>query len=309
MAKMLRKSDQTWIAAKYWFAILVTRGKQALVLAGLGISATATLWAASPAGLDVEGRLEAAIYQEIVLGDLKDAAEQYQSVVRSSASKATAARALYRYARCLEKLEPRMKAYDIYLRLEKEYGDQAEAELARTRLANWEYPVAGPANLKFELGVVGKLPEGWFVPALPQDADHWAQLRRSGCMNRNSCAVVLVPDNAPVQVGNLMQSFKAAAYRGKIVRLTAWLRLEAIGPEDRAQMWLGVDRAGDKKGFFDDMSNRAVRSSEWTLSEIRARIDPDAASIKFGVMSIGKGRVWVDHVSFEVVPDSGLGQP
>jgi hypothetical protein len=309
MGKMLRKSDQARITVRYWFGMLFTRGKRALVLAGLGISATVTLWAASSAGLDVEGRLEAAIYQEIVLGDLKGAAEQYQSVIRSSASKATAARALYRYARCLEKLEPRMKAYDIYLRLEKEYGDQPEAELARARLANWEYPVAGPANLKFELGVAGKLPEGWFVPALPQDADHWAQLRRSGCMNRDSCAMVLVPENAPVQVGNLMQSFKATAYRGKTVRLTAWLRLETMGPEDRAQMWLGVDRADDKKGFFDDMSNRPVRSSEWTLSEIRARIDPDATSIKFGIMSIGKGRVWVDHVSFEVVPDNGLSHP
>ena len=47
--------------------------------------------------------------------------------------------------------------------------------------------------------------------------------------------------------------------------LTAWLRLEAMGPDDRAQMWLGVDRANDKKGFFDDMSDRAVRSAEWTL--------------------------------------------
>jgi hypothetical protein len=309
MAKMLRKSDQTRIAVKYWFDILFTRGKRALVLAGLATSVTATLWSASSTGLDVEGRLEAAIYQEIVLGDLKGAAEQYQAVIRSSASRATAARALYRYARCLEKLEPRMKAYDIYLRVEKEYGDQAEAELARARVANWEYPVSGPANLKFELGVAGKLPEGWFVPALPQDADHWAQLRQSGCMNYDSCAVVLVPDNAPVRVGNLMQSFKATAYRGKIVRLTAWLRLEAIGPDDRAQMWLGVDRADDKAGFFDDMSNRPVRSSEWTLREIRARIDQDATSIKFGVMSIGKGRVWVDHVSFEVVRDSSLSQP
>jgi hypothetical protein len=78
-------------------------------------------------------------------------------------------------------------------------------------------------------------------------------------MNRDSCAVVLVPENAPVQVGNLMQSFKATAYRGKTVRLTAWLRLETMGPEDRAQMWLGVDRADDKKGFFDDM--RIARSA------------------------------------------------
>jgi hypothetical protein len=99
-----------------------------------------------------------------------------------------------------------------------------------------------------------------------------------------------------------MQSFHAAAYRGKTVRLAAWLRLQASAPQDRAQMWLGVDRRNEQKGFFDDMGDRAVRSPEWTFAEIRARIDADAESIKFGVMSIGKGRVWVDHVTFEVVP-------
>jgi hypothetical protein len=246
--------------------------------------------------------MEAAIHQEIVVGDLKGAAEQYRSVIKRNASKAVVSRALYRYAQCLEKSGQRPEAYGVYIRVEKEYSDQAEAAMARARLANWEYSVSSPVNLQFEQGTVGKLPDGWFVPALPQDVDRWAQLRRSGCMNRDGCAVVLVPENAPVQAGNLMQSFNAAAYRGKTVRLTAWLRLEASAPGDRAQMWLGVDRRNDQKGFFDDMSDRAVRSAEWTFAEIRARIDADAASIKFGVMSIGKGRVWVDHVTFEVVP-------
>ena len=273
-----------------------------MVLAGLVAFVTGALWPAPPMGLDAEGRVEAAIHQEIVVGDLKGAAEQYQAVMKSSASRAALARALYRYARCLEKLEQRPEAYNIYIRVEKEYSDQAEAAMARGRLANWEYSVSSPVNLRFEQGTPGKLPDGWFVPALPQDVDRWAQLRRSGCLSRDSCAVVLAPDNAPVRVGNLMQSFNAAAYRGKTVRLTAWLRLEASAAEDRAQMWLGVDRMSDKQGFFDDMSDRAVRSAEWTFAEIRAPIDPDAASIKFGVMSIGKGRVWVDHVSFEVVP-------
>jgi hypothetical protein len=280
-----------------------------LAMAGLGALGAAALSSASPAALDPEGSLESAIHREIVLGDLKGAAEQYQSVIKSSTNRATVARALYRYGRCLEKLEPRTKAYDIYMRVEKEFSDQAEASLARARLSNWEYSVSGPANLKFDQGIAGKLPDGWFVPALPQDADHWAQLRRNGCMTHHDCAVVLVPDNAPVQVGNLMQSFRAAAYRGKTVRLTAWLRLESVAAEDRAQMWLGVDRVDDKKGFFDDMSNRPVRSPEWTFSEIRARIDSDATSVKFGIMSIGRGRVWVDDVSFEVVADTSTSRP
>ena len=47
-----------------------------------------------------------------------------------------------------------------------------------------------------------------------------------------------------------MQSFSAAAYRGKTVRLRAWVRVEAGAPGDRAQMWLKVDRPNGKVGFL-----------------------------------------------------------
>jgi len=294
VTEMLLKSDQSTIVFTQWFSMLFTRGRLALVLTILGASAAASA--------NFDERLEAAIHQEIVLGDLKGAMGQYQSVIRESASRPSVARALYRYGRCLEKLERRTEAFNVYTRVVRDYSDQPEAAATRVRLAGWEYSVSGPANLKFEQGLPGKLPDAWFVPALPNDVDHWAQLRHDGCMKNDSCAVVLVPENEPVRTGNLMQSFKAAAYRGKTVRLTAWLRLERSAAEDRGQMWLSVDRAEDKKGFFDDMSDRAVLSPEWTFREIRARIDRDATFIKFGVMSIGRGRVWVDNVSFEVVP-------
>jgi hypothetical protein len=290
--------------------MLFNRGKRTLLFIVLVV----LLLPAAIAGDSADRRLEAAIQREIVLGDLKGAMAQYQAVIREMPSKAAVSRALYRYARCLEKLERRSEAHDVYARLIKDFSDQAEAGWTRTRLAKWEYSVAAPANLTFEQGVPGKLPDAWFVPALPDDVDHWAQLRRTGCMNHDSCAVVLVPENAPVRAGNLMQSFKATAYRGKIVRLSAWLRLEASGPEDRGQMWLSVDRSlgqdgVEKTGFFDDMSDRAVRASEWTLREIRARVDDDATLIKFGVMSIGRGRVWVDRVSFAVVSDASVSRP
>ena len=308
MAEMLRKSDHLRTLFPQSLAILFFRGRQALVLISLAASATVLHPETAP-DIDAEEKLEAAIHTEIVLGDLRGAMAQYQALAAHPLDKAIGARALFRYARCLEKLDRRPEAYDVYRRIAKHYSDQPEAALARSRLADWEYSVSGPANLRFEQGIPGRLPDAWFVPALPKDADHWAQLQRSGCMGRESCAVVLVPENAPVRVGNLMQSFNAAAYRGKNVRLAAWLRLEASAPDDRAQMWLGVDRANDKKGFFDDMSGRPVRSSEWTLVEIRGRIDSDATFIKFGVMSIGRGRVWVEHVSFEVVSESSDSRP
>jgi hypothetical protein len=73
-------------------------------------------------------------------------------------------------------------------------------------------------------------------------------------------------------------------------------------PEDRAQMWLNVERANRRNGFFDNMDDRPVRSPEWSHCEITGEIGEDARFINFGVMSIGGGRVWVDDVSFDVIP-------
>ena len=253
---------------------------------------------------DAARQLESATHREVVRGDLKSAAAQYRAILgQSNVPRPIAARALYRLGQCLEKSGRLAEARDAYSRLLREYSDQsATAALARTRLneANWTVP--GPLNLKFDEGVPNKLPAAWFVPALPNDADNWAQLRTAGCLNPNSaCAVVMAPGNAPVRVSNLVQSFSAKAYRGRTVRFKAWLRVEAQAPEDHVQMWLSVDRSNDQKGFFDNMSDRPIRSSSWISSEIQTRIDDDATFIKFGIMSVGRGRVWVDDVSFETV--------
>ena len=113
--------------------------------------------------------------------------------------------------------------------------------------------------------------------------------------------MVRVPANAPSPVANLMQSFGAEAYRGKTVRLRAWLKLAPVDSQDRAQMFLSVDRTNRQTGFFDNMNDRPIRSVEWTKYEITGAVDRDASFINFGFMSIGKGTVWVDEVSFEIV--------
>jgi len=281
------------------------------LFAALAISVTLLHAGDGKATADPEVQLEAAIHREILLGDLAGAMEQYRAIIaRADASRTVSARALLQIGLCEEKLGQRKEAYDTYRRLVAQFGDQAAtASLARTKLAAW----SGPRNLKFEEGVPGKVPPGWFVPSLPKDADYLAELRRGdGCRSRAGCAVVMAPGNVPRPVGQLMQNFGAAAYIGKTVRLRAWLRLERFfwtdpgfrppDPEDRAQMWLNVERANRRNGFSDDMKDRPVRSTDWTLCEITGEIDEDARFISFGVMSIGGGRVWVDDVSFDVIP-------
>lgn len=240
--------------------------------------------------------MEAAIYQEVVLGNLRGAVEEYKAILgQPDKSLDTAARALFQLGQCQEKLGQHAASQSSYRRVLNEYGDEsALATLARTLTAGFP----GPRNLNFEEGVVGKAPAGWTVPVLPKDPNYSAELRRTGCRSSSGCVVVLVSANAPRSFGTMIQSFGAEAYRGKTVRLRAWLRVDAVRPDDGAQMRLAVDR----DGFWNNVDDRPVRSSEWTRSEIVSRIDEDVRFILIGIMSNARGRVWVDDISFEVVP-------
>jgi len=301
MAEMLPNPDTIAAVSRHYFRKLVlVIGSLVLVLA----------WSATR-DADIEKQLEAAIHREVVLGDLAGAIGEYGAILaRADAPRPVAARALLQTGECLEKLGRGREAYNSYRRVENEYGDQAAmVNLARTRLAAW----VGPRNLTFEEGPAGKVPPfPWTVQAPPQDASYVAELRRDGCRSRTGCAVVTALVNVPGQPGNLMQSFRAAAYRGKTVRLRSWLKLTQLFQtaaglwrfpvaEDRAQLWLRVVRTNGQAGFSDSMDNRPVRSSEWSPAEIIGEIDDDAQEISFGVMSYGGAHAWVDDMSFEVV--------
>ncbi len=154
-----------------------------------------------------------------------------------------------------------------------------------------------PQNLSFQQGETGKVPEGWFAPA------GRAELSRQGCRG-SGCAVIWLESGSPQPFGNLMQVVNAASYRGKTVRLRAWLRLDAGAPGDKAQMWFRVDLSNGKMGAFDNMGDRPVQAADWTPAEIVAKVAADAGTLNFGVMSVGKGRAWVDGVTLEVVDDA-----
>jgi hypothetical protein len=256
---------------------------------------------------DTERQLETAVYRETVTGDVAAAIGMYRAILAENGiARTVAARALWQLGQCQEKLGQRREAHATYARLVREFASEsAIAAQARGKLAGWSDALPGPRNLRFEEGDAGKTPPGWFVPQVEKISGSLAELRRKGCRSNGGCAVVIAPATAtaPDSVGNLMQSFRAAAYRGKTVRLRAWVRVEAGGPEDRAQMWLRVDRPNGKVGFMEDMDGRPVRSAEWTSCEIVAEIDGDAQFVDFGVKSMGRARVWVDEVSFDIVPE------
>ena len=100
--------------------------------------------------------------------------------------------------------------------------------------------------------------------------------------------------------GTWMQMFKADEYRGKRLRLSAYVKAEDV--KDWAGLWMRVDGPENKVLSFDNMQNRPIRgTADWQQVAIVLDVPQNSVGIAFGILLQGVGRVWIDNVQFEVV--------
>ena len=162
-----------------------------------------------------------------------------------------------------------------------------------------------PSNLDFELGVPGKMPRGWVLPAYAASRHYNASMTdyksKSGkyCLELNRFA----PYKDSLY-GSVMQSVDAKPYRGKTVRFGAWVRAEISGPRGSAHLWLIEYNKQNNISYYDLMEDRPIVSNEWDFYEIFAEIPDDADYINFGLMLKGNGKAWIDGAKFEIADTS-----
>ncbi|HEY3242013.1 MAG TPA: S41 family peptidase, partial [Phycisphaerae bacterium] len=166
---------------------------------------------------------------------------------------------------------------------------------------------APPANPDFEEGEVGQVPTGWFAP-LGARAGYRVELVEDSPRSGKRCVRIVSEDQTTAPFGNVMQSFAAAEYRGQRVRFRAAVKFEGAAADGRAQLWLRVDRPDEQRGFFDNMGDRPITDATWRDYEIMGDVAKDAETINLGCMLIGRGRTWLDAVSFEAIGEVGAGQ-
>jgi len=106
----------------------------------------------------------------------------------------------------------------------------------------------------------------------------------------------------PTGFGTLMQDFSAQKYKGKRMRLTAFIKSKNV--KDWAGLWMKIEGAGHDVLGFDNMKNRAITgTTDWKKYEIVLDVPKDSKIIAFGILLSGKGEVWIDEVKFEEVYD------
>jgi hypothetical protein len=169
------------------------------------------------------------------------------------------------------------------------------AALAQSSPVRADTTAPKPVNLDFEASEPGQPPAGWLSTVAGYRAETSTAAPKSG----KRCAVLYAPSPAS-GFGVLMQTVDAAPYRGHRLRLSAALRAEGA----RAQLWLRVDRAGERTGFFDNMMDRPVTAADWQTVEIVGDVDDDAKSLNFGLLMLGGGKAAIDAVTIE-----DLGRP
>jgi hypothetical protein len=97
----------------------------------------------------------------------------------------------------------------------------------------------------------------------------------------------------------MSQRLKADAYRGKRVRLSAFLKAKNVG--QGGGLWMRVDNA-QKAVAFDNMGNRLVTgTSDWQKYEIVLDVSEDAIFLPFGFTLMGAGQLWADDFRLDVV--------
>src|SRR5436190_3990268 len=154
-----------------------------------------------------------------------------------------------------------------------------------------------PVNLDFEQGTVGQVPDGWDCPS---KVSYAAELTEERPESGKRAAVLhsVSTTTAGSDFGNLMQAIDATPFRGHRISFKAFVRTESTGGAGRAQLWVRVDRAENKRGFFDNMGDRPITSGEWREYEIVGDVDDDAAVINIGMLLLGQGKAWIDAASF-----------
>jgi hypothetical protein len=100
--------------------------------------------------------------------------------------------------------------------------------------------------------------------------------------------------------GTLMQSVSAEKYKGRRLRLMAYVKAEGV--KAWTGLWMRIDGEDRRMLGFDNMHDRGISGTrDWAKYEVVLDVPDAAQGVAFGVMLVGTGTVWISNVKLEVV--------
>lgn len=104
----------------------------------------------------------------------------------------------------------------------------------------------------------------------------------------------------PDEYATIMQQFRAEKFLGKRVRFSAFVKTLEV--EGWAGLWMRLDGKFSVTLKLDNMQNRPIKgTANWNLYSCVLDVPEETELINIGILLTGKGRVWLDDVSFQEV--------
>jgi hypothetical protein len=146
---------------------------------------------------------------------------------------------------------------------------------------------------------VGKLPSPWFV-AGDHATSYQAGIDNVETISGKGAKFLRYAQGEDKGYGSLVQVISAQRYLGQRVRFRAMVRTRDVS--NWAGLWMqvqGQDRP--VAAFYNSVDQPLKGTSPWQVRSVTLDVPEDGATISFGVINSGRGQVWIDELSFEVV--------
>jgi hypothetical protein len=147
--------------------------------------------------------------------------------------------------------------------------------------------------------------EGWYVAGPAEDARDFRVTDYEGGLDQNvkhggeASAFLRSTVAKPAEHAVVMQSLRADDYRGKCLRVSAWVKTEKVA--DAAGLWLKVVPAADQAVARVTVPVRGTTG--WKRYDVVLDVPPCARSIVYGLYLQGAGKAWIDDMVWEVVEE------
>jgi hypothetical protein len=146
---------------------------------------------------------------------------------------------------------------------------------------------------------VGKLPAPWFVSG-ERPSSYQAGIDNVETSSGKGAKFLRYVQGDDKRFASLVQTISAQRYLGQRIRFRAMIKTRDVN--DWAGLWMQVQASNRTNAAFYNSSDQPIKgTTRWQLRSVTLDVPADATTIAFGVINAGRGQVWIDELSFEVV--------
>ncbi len=155
-----------------------------------------------------------------------------------------------------------------------------------------------------------EIPDGWWKIENDNKDSYSFGIDKEISYEGSKSAFIVSVEEKIEGFATLMQSVDAAPFIGKKIKMTGFAKSENI--EGWAGFWLRIDGEAKVEGEwperlgFDNMEDRPIKgTTNWTKYEIIMDVPNESVELLYGPILSGKGKLWIDNISFQEVTDDG----